>query len=407
MARPPSVARPAMRARGSRPSRPSAGSSVSSMAAAPSLSGEALPAVTDPSGRKLGRRRNSASSEVSARMLSSRLEEPAAGFVGDEADLLVEPAGVPRRGGAAVRPQGERILRLAADALALRQDLSALAQRHRPLRGHARVDQPPAERRGVQRLVAAGIRGVGLGQDPRRPAHGLDAARDRDGGVAHRDGPVGGDHCLEPGAAQPVDGRPRNRHRQPGQEHGHAAPRRGCLRRRRWRRRTTRRRCRRGRGRAPDRRERAACGRRGRRGVFLPAHRRSGPRACARRRRRNSSDSPRRDSTGPSFGSTCDRSCPSPLDWIRSMSVARRRRRAAAALATTPRRAGAGWWCRCPPRRARRRSRGRQRACPGRRGWWARRSARPGCGAPWPPPPGLRRGPRRRRPSASGAASAL
>jgi hypothetical protein len=61
-----------MRASGSRPSRPSAGSSVNNMAAAPSLSGEALPAVTDPSGRKLGRRRRNASSEVSARMLSSR-----------------------------------------------------------------------------------------------------------------------------------------------------------------------------------------------------------------------------------------------------------------------------------------------------------------------------------------------
>ena len=62
----------AMRARGVRPSASHAVSDASRRAAAPSLSGDAFPAETVPSGRKAGRRRASASIEVSGRMDSSR-----------------------------------------------------------------------------------------------------------------------------------------------------------------------------------------------------------------------------------------------------------------------------------------------------------------------------------------------
>ena len=114
------------------------------------------------------------------------------------------------------------LMPLPADAVAIGEDLGTLTQRHRPLGGHAGIDQPPTQRGGVERLVAPGVRGVGLGQHPRRPAHGFDAAGHGHSRVAHGDGPVAGDHRLQPRAAQPVDGRPRHRRGQARQQRRHA-----------------------------------------------------------------------------------------------------------------------------------------------------------------------------------------
>ena len=64
--------RDAIRAIGSRPIASTPASFASSSAAAPSFSGDALPAVTDPSSRNAGFSLASFSSELSARIGSSR-----------------------------------------------------------------------------------------------------------------------------------------------------------------------------------------------------------------------------------------------------------------------------------------------------------------------------------------------
>jgi hypothetical protein len=64
-----------MRASGAVPMAPAASSAAISRAAAPSLSGEALPAVIVPSGRKAGFSPASAAAVESARMDSSRSSE--------------------------------------------------------------------------------------------------------------------------------------------------------------------------------------------------------------------------------------------------------------------------------------------------------------------------------------------
>ena len=64
--------RPAMRASGARPIRSAAASLPTTRADAPSLSGEALPAVIVPSGRKEGFSPASVSGVLPGRMLSSR-----------------------------------------------------------------------------------------------------------------------------------------------------------------------------------------------------------------------------------------------------------------------------------------------------------------------------------------------
>ena len=58
-------------------------------------------------------------------------------------------------------------------------------------------------------------------QHPRRARHALDATGDHDVGVADRHGAAGGDDRFEPGAAQPIHRRPRDRRRQARQHHRH------------------------------------------------------------------------------------------------------------------------------------------------------------------------------------------
>ena len=151
------------------------------MQAAPSLRVEALPAVTVPPSRKTGR-------SFAIRLQRGVGARP---LVGVDDDGLARPsaprsatissAKAPRLGGgdrALVAAQREGVLVLAGDAVALGDVLAGLA--HRLGRdaelGHPRVDQPPAERRVVHRLLAARQSPLGLGDHPGRPAHRLDPA---------------------------------------------------------------------------------------------------------------------------------------------------------------------------------------------------------------------------------------
>ena len=78
------------------------------------------------------------------RMPSSRVRSTPC----DRHDQVVVEAVVPGPVGEPVRARGELVLPLPGDAEPLAQLLVALAERDRPLRGHPRVDQPPAQRGG-------------------------------------------------------------------------------------------------------------------------------------------------------------------------------------------------------------------------------------------------------------------
>ena len=137
---------PAARGRAAAPAR---SSPISSMLA-PSLSGEELPAVTVPPSTNAGVSSASFSSEVSARMPSSRVELDA-GHRHDLAQHALVVGLARRAGGCAART---RPAPRARSPWIVGELLGALAERDRPLLGHLRVDHPPAERRRVQRLVA-------------------------------------------------------------------------------------------------------------------------------------------------------------------------------------------------------------------------------------------------------------
>jgi hypothetical protein len=118
--------------------------------------------------------------------------------------------------------EGERVLLLARDPVAVGEDLRPLAERHGPLVRHRGVDHPPAERRRVQGLAGSRERLLRLEQHPRRAAHRLDATRKADRGVAGGDRAAGAERRLHAGAAQPVDGGAGSRRRQAGQQDRHA-----------------------------------------------------------------------------------------------------------------------------------------------------------------------------------------
>ena len=138
------VPRPAMRATGSSPT--SADSEPSSSADAPSLSGEALPAVMVP---PWSADRKDGFSPASFSTVESAPDALVAGEVdaGDRSDQVVVEARLPRRVGEQVRADGELVLPLAGDPEPLGEHLVGLAERDRPLRRHPLVDQPPAEGR--------------------------------------------------------------------------------------------------------------------------------------------------------------------------------------------------------------------------------------------------------------------
>ena len=201
-----------------RPARPPC-SEPTSTAEAPSLSGDAFPAVMVPPGRKTGLRADSAADDASARMPSSRFRSTPGTAV---TKLVVEPR-APGGVGPLVRAQRELVLTLAGDAEPLLQLLVGLAEGNRPLGRHLLVDQPPAER-GRHRRGVAGGKGPGrLRQHPGRPGHGLAAAREHHVGVAGLHRPGRDDHRVERGPAQPVHGGRRYRDGQAREQDGHPA----------------------------------------------------------------------------------------------------------------------------------------------------------------------------------------
>ena len=211
--------RPAMRASGSpraprrRPRRRSA------RRAAPSLSGDALPAVTVPSLTKAGLSLASFSSEVSARMPSSRVEL-GAGHRDDP--VVVEalvPGRAPRAGGCAARTRPAPRGRRRRCRRASRRSRRARSSTGRASRGLT-MRQPSVVECSV--CVAAREALLGLEQHPRRAAHRLHAAdhderrrrRSRSSRLA----------CIAASTLEPhrrLTVAP-GRRRQPGQQHGHA-----------------------------------------------------------------------------------------------------------------------------------------------------------------------------------------
>ena len=195
------------------------------MQAAPSLRVEALPAVTVPPSRKTGRSFASFSAEASGRGPSSAstrtVSRPLRRL--DRDDLLGQLARLGRGDGALVAAQGEGVLVLAADPVALGDVLAGLAHRlgGDAELGHPRVDHPPAEGRVVHRLRAAGEGALGLLDHPGRPAHRLDPAGQVEVALAGLDRPGGAVDRLQAGGAEAVDGRAGHALRQAGEQRRH------------------------------------------------------------------------------------------------------------------------------------------------------------------------------------------
>ena len=156
--------RPGRAARGRCAVRPS--SSTSSRAAAPSLSGEALPAVTVPSsvrndGLEPGHRLRRA-----CRRGCTRRADAGRPARGTGTDRRRRRTAVAAQAAAALSVAGERelVLLLAADRRACRRSVRrASPSGIGPLRGHPRVDHAPAQGGGVQLRWPAGKARSGLG----------------------------------------------------------------------------------------------------------------------------------------------------------------------------------------------------------------------------------------------------
>jgi hypothetical protein len=137
--------------------------------------------------------------------------------------LVREPSRLLRGRPALLRAERERVLVLAAHAPALGDVLARLA--HRLARVPlfvAGVREPPAERRVVDRPVAARVRGVRLCGDEGRTGHRLDASGDEQVTVPGHHRVTGTDDGGQPGGAQPVDRHSRDGLRKPGEQRGEA-----------------------------------------------------------------------------------------------------------------------------------------------------------------------------------------
>jgi hypothetical protein len=86
---------------------------------------------------------------------------------------------------------------------------------------HQRVREPPPDRRVDERRAAPREAALRLQPDEWRAGHALDAAGERQVGLAERDEPAGLVDRLEPGRAQPVDRHPRHLDREPGEQPRH------------------------------------------------------------------------------------------------------------------------------------------------------------------------------------------
>ena len=213
----PATAEPAKVPSGSIPSAFARSALAITSAAAPSLIPLALPAVTEPAGRNGVFRVASFSTVVPGRGCSSWTSSPTG--TSSSANRPASCAACPPR----LRARREGILILAGDVELLGDVLAGLP--HRGARVPlliARVDEPPAERRVVERAVAARVRRVRLRSDQRRAGHRLDPAGDEEVTVAGDDRLAGTDNGREPRGAQPVDRHAGDRLRQPRQQRGEA-----------------------------------------------------------------------------------------------------------------------------------------------------------------------------------------
>src|SRR5580765_7291259 len=97
--------------------------------------------------------------------------------IADRYELVLEAARLGGVGPTPLRAKRECVLILTCDGPALGDVLARLAHRleREPLL-EARVREPPAESRVVERAIAARIRRVGLGRHERRARHRLDTA---------------------------------------------------------------------------------------------------------------------------------------------------------------------------------------------------------------------------------------
>ena len=176
-----------------------------------------LPAVTEPPAPERGLQRG----ELLERRLGARVLVVLE--LGHRHELVGEAARLVRLGPAPLRAQRERVLVLARDAPPLGHVLARLPHRlARVALLVARVDEAPAERRVVERAVAAGVRRVGLRGHERRPRHRLDAARDEEVAVAGDHGVAGADDRRQARRAEPVDGDAADRLGQAGEQRGKA-----------------------------------------------------------------------------------------------------------------------------------------------------------------------------------------
>ncbi len=193
------------------------------MATAPSLTPEALPAVTEPPSRKGVGSLARASSEV-WRGCSSRSTTTGSALRRGTGTGAISRARRPLAAALAARSWDRRANPSWSWRLTREVGGDVLGRlRHRVdpvLRLQHRVHEPPADGRVVELGVA--VEGGGrLADDERRPAHALHPARDDQVGLPGPDLPGPDGHRVRPRPAQPVDGRPGHLHRQPGQQHRH------------------------------------------------------------------------------------------------------------------------------------------------------------------------------------------
>ena len=259
-------------------------------AAAPSLTPEALPAVTVPGLRtmrlELGERLERG---VGARMLVlvDASPSPLRPVISTGDDFLGERSPACGRRGALLRAQRERVLVGARDLEFLGDVLARL--RHRidaVLLLHQRIDEAPADG-GVEDLRRCA-------RTPRSALPMTNGARVIDSTppamaklhLAGADGARRGADRFQPRGAQPIDGRARDRSRQARRAEAPCARRCGCPRRPGWRSRERPRRACRPIDLGIDGASVAGSGApRDRRRAHWPARRRSGRSACARSRR--------------------------------------------------------------------------------------------------------------------------
>ena len=143
--------------------------------------------------------------------------------VADRYELVVEtPRGVCGRP-PLLRREREQILILPRDAVLLGDVLARLAHcLGREQLDESRIGETPAERRVVQRAVAARKRLVRLRRDERCARHRLGAARHEELAVAGDHRMAGRDDCREAGGAESVHRHAGHRVRQAREQRGHA-----------------------------------------------------------------------------------------------------------------------------------------------------------------------------------------